>query len=520
MKKYIIIVLLFSTSFIVAQTIPGEYKIKNIKINTKYADFGTVFFGTDKIVFSSPRNVSFIRSSWKQNKQPYLDLYIGSIKGNGEIIGKRKVKGNVNTRFHEAGLTFTKDLKTVYFTSNNIYKNSVKNDSTGTLKLQLFKAAVSSKGKWINIEKLPFNSDQYSTGHPALSPNGEKLYFVSDRPQSIGKSDIFVVDVRADGSFSQPKNLGRRINTDEKEMFPFISDDNILYFSSNGHPSYGNLDVYASKIFDNTMSKPLNLGIPVNSYKDDFAFVIKGGKGYLSSNREGGKGDDDIYTVEELSPLNIECSQFVSGIVKNKDTQKEFADVAVSLIDDSGHMVQSDTTRIDGEFRFEIECNSAYKIVAAKTDFLKDEQTILTANDIIDTDIKVSINLMIEKIRNKKIANINPIIFNENRWNIRFTTARELDKIVKFMKENPTIIVETRSHTDSRGKDYYNLTISNLRAKAIAEYIISKGIDPERISGKGFGETELINKCSNGVKCTKVEHQQNNRTEFYIVDYK
>jgi len=520
MKKYIIIVLLFSTSFITAQATPGEYIIKNIKVNTKYADFGTVFFGADKVVFSSPGSESFIRSIWKQNRQPYLDLYIGSVTESGEIIGKQKVKGNVNTRFHEAGLAFTEDLKTVYFTANNIYKNRVKNDSTGTLKLQLFKAVVSSKGEWINIEKLPFNSDHYSTGHPALSADGKKLYFISDRPESIGKSDIFVVDVRADGSYSQPKNLGRRINTVEKEMFPFIGDDNIMYFSSNGHPNHGHLDVFASKIFDNTMSKPLNLGNPVNSYNDDFAFVIKGSKGYFSSNREGGKGDDDIYRVEALVPLQIECAQFVSGKVKNIDTQKELAEVAISLIDDSGNMVLSDTTRTDGEFRFKIDCNSTYKIVAAKTDFLKEEQTIVTANDIIDTDIKVSLNLTIEKIRNKKIAYINPIIFDENRWNISFVTARELDKIVKLMKENPTIIVETRSHTDSRGNNNYNLNLSSMRAKSIVNYIISKGIGPDRIIGKGFGETELLNKCSNGVKCTKLEHQQNDRTEFYIVDYK
>lgn len=520
-KKYIITALLFSASIMFAQTTHGTYAVKNININTKYADFGTTFFGADSVVFSSPRSKrSIVRNIWKPNEQPYLDLYVGLIDSGSEIVGKQKVKGVVNTRFHEAIVAFTKDLKTVYFTGNNYHNNIIKNDVDGILRLQLFKAKVNPNGEWINVEKLPFNSDQFSTGHPALSADGKKLYFISDGFESIGKTDIFVVDINADGTYSKPKNLGTKINTSEKEEFPFINDDNILYFSSTGHSGSGGLDVFASRIYDTTISESLNLGSPINSVDDDFAFILKQNRGYFSSNRIEGKGDDDIYSFEVLSPLKIECTQIVTGVVKNKDTQKALADAVVDLLDSNGDKLNSITTKFDGTFNFEIACSSSYKIVGAKTDFQKDEKDIVATNDVVEAGINVFLDLTPEKVKNKKILNIDPIYFDLNKSNIRLDAARELDKIVDLMKKNLDIIVESRSHTDARGNDESNLSLSDKRAKSTVEYIISKGIDADRISGKGFGETELLNECSNFVKCSKSKHQMNRRTEFYIVDYK
>ena len=519
-KKYIIIALLFSASVMIAQTTPGTYAVKNINVNTKYADFGTAYFGTDSVVFSSPRGKrSIVRNIWKPNEQPYLDMYIGAIDGT-EIIGKQKVKGVVNTRFHEAIVAFTKDLKTVYFTGNNYHNNIIKNDVDGTLRLQLFKATVNANGEWTNVEKLPFNSDQFSTGHPALSADDKKLYFISDGLESIGKTDIFVVDINEDGTYSKPKNLGPKINTSEKEEFPFINDDDILYFSSTGHSGSGGLDVFASRIYDTTVSETLNLGAPINGTNDDFAFIIKQDKGYFSSNRSEGVGDDDIYSFKVLSALKIECTQTVGGVVKNKDTQKPLMDAVVDLLDSNGNKIEGITTKFDGTFSFEITCSSSYKIVGTKTDFQKDEEAIEATNDEVETGINVSLDLTPEKVKNKKILNINPIYFDLNKSNIRPDAALELDKVVDLMKKNPDIIVESRSHTDSRGKDGSNLSLSDRRAKSTVEYIISRGIDVDRISGKGFGETELLNECANFVKCTKAQHQMNRRTEFYIVDYK
>ena len=346
-KKYIITALLFSASLMIAQTTPGTYAVKNINVNTKYADFGTAYFGADSVVFSSPRGKrSIVRNIWKPNEQPYLDLYVGVIDGGSEIVGKQKVKGVVNTRFHEAIVAFTKDQKTVYFTGNNYHNNIIKNDVDGTLRLQLFKATVTANGEWTNVEKLSFNSDQFSTGHPALSADDKKLYFISDGLESIGKTDIFVVDINADGTYSKPKNLGPKINTSEKEEFPYINDDGILYFSSTGHSGSGGLDVFASRIYDTTVSEALNLGAPINGANDDFAFIIKQDKGYFSSNRSEGVGDDDIYSFKALSPLKIECTQMVTGVVKNKDTQKPLMDAVVDLLDSNGTKIEGITTKV------------------------------------------------------------------------------------------------------------------------------------------------------------------------------
>ena len=520
MKKYIIITLLFSVGFIAAQTTVGEYNIKNIDINTEYADFGTAFFGTDAVVFSAPKNKrSLIKNIWKPNSQAYLDLYMGTIGNEGEIVNKQKVKGTINSRFHEAVVAFTKDVKTVYFTGNNFYNNIVKNDSTGTLKLQLFKASIDVNGGWSNIEKLPFNSDHYSTGHPALSVDNKKLYFVSDRPGSIGKTDIYVVNINADGTYSEPQNLGDKVNTEGKEEFPFIGDDHILYFSSNGHSGMGGLDIFASKIFTNTISQPLNLGAPINSESDDFAFIIstKENKGYFSSNRDGGKGDDDIYSFITTSPLKIECTKLIRGVVKNKETQETLEGVTLSLLDENNSKIQQINTSANGTFTFNVACDKPYKIIGIKTYFEKGEEDVKATNDIDKSTIDLIVNLTPKEFVERKIVDIKPIFFDLNKWNIRSDAAKELDKVIKLMKDNPEIIVESRSHTDSRGKDAYNLSLSDKRAKSTVEYIISKGIEANRISGKGYGETKLLNKCSNGIKCSKAEHQENRRTEFFIV---
>lgn len=515
MKKYIIIILLFSVSFINAQTKAGKYTIKNAtKVNTDYADFGTSFFGNDSVIFSSPTKRKMIRNIWKPNAQPYLDLYLGKIGEEGEIETKRKIKGSVNTKFHEAIVTFTKDLKTVYFTGNNYHQNIVKNDTTGNLRLQLFKASVQADGEWKDVEKLPFNNDEYSTGHPALSSDGKKLYFVSDRPGTIGKTDIYVVDINEDGSYSSPKNLGKNINTEEKEMFPFILGD-IIYYSSEGHNSSGGLDVFANKMYDTTVSRYLNLGTPINSEADDFAFILKQNRGYLSSNREEGMGDDDIYSFLTNESLYIDCTQKVTGIVKDQETQEVLAGAEIKLLDKDGAVLEMVTSDDNGVYHFTVQCNSTYKITGDKTNYKDDEEALITVNDIVEKPIEIALSLISEIIENK--INIENIYFDLDKSRIRPDAAIELDKLVQIMKDNPELIIEAGSHTDSRQTDNYNKRLSSRRAKSTRRYIISKGIDRKRITTKGYGETQLTNKCSDDVECTDLEHQANRRTEFIVV---
>ena len=525
MKKYAMLFLMFLSIAVCGQTTPGEYTVKGVKINTKNSDFGTTFFGKDKVIFAAPKdNIVITKTTWSGNNQAFLDLYIGTITKDGEIEGKKRVLGDVNNKFHEGTVSFTKDLKTVYFDANNYNsKNKAVKDSTGTVNIQMYKAKVSADGAWTDVVKLPFNSDEFSTGHPTLSVDDKKLYFISDRPESIGKTDIFVVAVNPDGTYGEPVNMGTRINTEEREMFPFISDENVLYFSSDGLPGYGDLDVYASKIFDNSVSVPINLEEPVNTNKDDFAYIIDdtNHKGYFSSNRKGGKGDDDIYGFVASPPLYIECNQLISGVARDKDTQELLPGTMVVLEDENGNQLQSITANEnDASFSFEMPCDTDFKIIATVEGYLREELALKTVNDIDADPLEVFLDLAPElKVVDEKIMiNINTIYFDFDKWNIRPDAARELDKVIAVMQSHPSMLIEGGSHTDSRAREAYNQVLSEKRAKATMDYIVAAGIDPNRITAKGYGEMQLVNKCSSFVECSREEHQLNRRTEFVIVN--
>ena len=379
MKRLLTLTVFLTITFLFGQTTPGEYTVNGVSVNTKLSDFGTAFFGKNKVIFASPKdNISITRIKWEGNNQPFLDLYIGDIDENGEITNKKRVIGDINTKYHEGVVSFTKDKKTVYFSANDYLKKRYRTDSTGTNNIQLFKAKVTSKGEWVNVIKLPFNDLSYSTGHPALSVDDTKLYFISDRPESIGKTDIYVVDINDDGTYSEPKNLGEKINTEEREMFPFISDDNILYYSSNGKPGFGDLDVYASKIFDNTVAEPINLEEPVNSKKDDFAYIIDdtNHKGYFSSNRKGGKGDDDIYRFSSFPPIHFECNQEITGILRDKDTHALLPGGTVQLLDKDGNSIKEVIVNEDASYNFELPCNTEFTLVGTAPGFPKRRSSI------------------------------------------------------------------------------------------------------------------------------------------------
>jgi outer membrane protein OmpA-like peptidoglycan-associated protein len=403
MKKLIRLILAFISVGIFAQDSPGVYTIKNAKINTSYSDFGTAFLGNNKVVFASPKEgITFNREEY--NSQPFLDLYMGEVTDDGQLIKKQKLPGDINTKFHEGMVSFSKDMKTVYFSANGKIKKvkrkkkkEIKTKSTITI--QLFKASIDEKGEWGNLEMLPFNGDEFSTGHPVLNRDDTKLYFVSDRPESLGKTDIFVVDIYEDGTYGQPVNLGPKINTAEREMFPFIGKDNVLYFSSDGFPGYGELDVFASKIFDNTLSAPINLEAPVNSDKDDFAYIIDDGKhkGYFSSNREGGKGDDDIYAFTASPPIYIECQQEISGVVKNIDTQELIPNVQIMLFDENGIKLQSFlSNENDASFSFKQSCNTTYKVKGYLEGYLIGELDIKTVNDLNAEPIEIVMHMGVD----------------------------------------------------------------------------------------------------------------------------
>lgn len=490
------------------------YLLDTLSINTKLSDFGVQYWGAKEVVFSSPKKEHLFISIWRENKQPYLELYKGKLDVNGGVSAVEKFKKDINSRYHEAQLALTKDGMHVYFTSNNHVEGKGTRGDDGNNNLQLYKADV-VKGAFINVRKLPFNNKNYSTGHPYLADNDKTLYFISDMPGGFGQTDIYKVALLENDSYGKVENLGAKINSTQKEMFPFIdATDNVLYFASNRVGTKGGLDVYATSL-SNTNDEVFQLPSPINTEKDDFAFVLSNDNhGFLSSNREGGKGSDDIYK------LTLNCVQSLQGLVTDGKTNTPIHQSTVYVYKDE-RVVDSIYTDVNGVFKTNlvVSCGEEYRVEATKENYRK-ETKIITTPKIRNYQNKAALVLTPEFTENKKgeeIINIEPIYFDFDKSNIRPDAAIVLDRVVATMKKHPNIIVEGGSHTDSRGSYRYNRRLSSRRAKSTVKYIISQGISKDRISSKGYGEKQLVNQCSNGVPCTKEEHQLNRRTEFVIV---
>ena len=489
-----------------------NFELLNLDINTTFSDFGTSTYN-DHLIFASSRDED--EAIYKWNAQPFLDLF--ELNEDGSV---KEMVGDINTKYHESSTTFTKDGKTAYFTRNNFFKGKFKKNSKNIHGLKIYKATLVDS-VWTNVESMPFNNNEYNVAHPALSNDEKKLYFASDMPGTQGASDIFVVDINEDGTYGEPINLGPKVNTEGRENFPFVSDKGILYFSSDGHVGLGGLDVFkvdVEKINDAT-TMVHNIGKPINSPMDDFGYIINEttGKGYITSNREGGKGDDDIYSF--VVPA---CTKDISGTIINKRTQEILANADVFIYDSNRNLLQSLKSDDQGKFSFELGCKDRTYLIEAKKDKYKDDfnDFSIKADEVPDLKLELKLEPEAAKIGTDLalLLNLNPIYFDYDKSFIRPDAEIELKKVINYMKEYPGVKIDVRSHTDSRGKDAYNWALSNRRNKSTREYIISKGgISKERLTGQGYGETRLTNKCSNGVKCTKEEHQSNRRSEFIVV---
>lgn len=590
----------------------SKVSVEKATFNSESADFAPTVTPEGIVFVSSRASKNPLNAVFNWDQSNYLDLFLYA---DDKI---KRLDKTLNSKLHEGPAVFYEEGNKVIFTRNNHEKGKVKTSEEGITKLKLFYAERNAEGEWTKPVELPFNSDEYSVGHPAISADGGTLYFASDMPGGHGGVDIYK-SIWNNGAWGEPTNLGSEINTEGNELFPTLFEDKELYFASNGHGGLGGLDIFVVDITKNTIVVN-NIGSPINGPLDDFGLLMlsDGRSGYFSSNREGSGNNDDIYTFTATGAL-IQ-NYLVKGTVLDKKDKIPVSEVLVYLVDDKGTIINSVKTDADGNYSMVVEPNQSYLLQAGKTDYLKTEDQLVTTGDeskttwekdliiskdygfslkglitdnatnealpgvkvaLIDNlsnelvlelktqndglinykiknyelDERISYQLKLEKegylakvlvyntVLNEpgeysinadlnlgldkleigadigKLIDIQPIYFDVGKYTIRPDAAKELDKVVEIMKENPGIEIELGSHTDSRGSASSNFRLSDKRAKASAEYIISQGIDEARIVGKGYGEQQLINRCSDGVPCSKEEHQLNRRTEFKITKF-
>lgn len=497
----------------------GKYQIKFLEVNKKNSDYGVAILDDEnKLIFTSADHKV---TSAKKNYNPRKDLFVGDIDFDGEIKNVTRVSKEINKNFNQTGVAYTKDKKTVYFSRNKYWKKLKKQNLPKNKRLTLYKADVDQDGNWSNIEKLPFNKSKNSTGYPMLNADDSKLYFVSDRLPSKGNTDIFVVDILDDGSYSKPKNLGINVNTTGNETTPYITKDNILYFSSDGHEGKGKLDVFAVEVFENSTSEVYQLASPINSTNDDFAYIVNedNNQGFFTSNRLQGEGYNDLYSFtleEDVRPAD--CFITVDGKVRDKESYEALSGATVDLYSLDGNLIESVSTYEDGTYKFTVSCAKEYQLIASNPDYLDDKKRIEILEENYHTALHTNLDLS-RIARNKPmVESLSPIYYEFDDATITQEAAREMDRIVDIMKSNSNLIIEASSFTDSQGSDAYNIELSNRRAKAAVEYLKAQGIEASRIRSQGYGEEKLINQCVNGVECQDEAHQMNRRTEFNFVN--
>ena len=469
----------------------------------KYGSFGGVLTDDNTFYFASSRNTA--RRTYGANEEPYLDLYSATYNANGTFSEPVPVS-EVNTRWHEGPAAVSADGNTMYFASESfLEKKQFERDRENNLKVgQVFLyRATKENGKWTNMEPVPFNDKNWSTSNPSISKDGKTLYFTSDREGTMGSTDIWKVEVKGNNSYGEPQNLGPKVNTEGRESFPFITDDNKLYFSSDGRKGLGALDVYVLDL--NKNAEAMNVGMPVNTGKDDFAFTFNTTKntGFFSSNRSG---------VDKLYLATPVCGVEALVTVRDAKTRKPLGNARVAILDERNNVIETRTAGADGVVSYAVDCNRAYTVQASMEGYENNTFPVAQANGG-QVNVNADLNPIEVVVQPTEVV-LNNIYFEFDKSNITREGAFELDKLVEALKANADMVIMVKAHTDNRGSEQYNMSLSNRRAKATVQYVISRGIAKERISGQGYGESEPKVNCTD---CTEEQHAQNRRSEFLIV---
>lgn len=483
------------------KTQPKQYDAKKSDVSSDKSDFGAVLTNGNELYFTSARNTARKKSG--MDEEPYLDLYKATRNADGTLSLATEI-AELNTKWHDGPAALSADGNSMYYVSESFNESAFQKDKKKHLKygqIYLYKATKNGD-KWASGKALPFNSKAYSVRNPSISSDGKTLYFSSDMPGGLGGEDIWKVSVDGD-TYGTPENLGSNINTEANESFPSIQEDSILFFSSNGRQGFGGYDVFKQNTTSN--EKAINVGEPVNSQKDDFAFSynLQKNVGYFSSNREG---NDDIYEAVAV------CGVEAIVVVKDAVSGKLLSGANVAFINRKGVEVSSQISSETGETKFGIECDEVANFNASRTGYENGTAAMEKSKNGTKT---VVLNLTaIQPVITEREVILQPIFFEYNKSNITALGAEELDKLVSVMNEYPNMIIDAKSHTDSRGADSYNLKLSDRRAKATVQYMVSKGIAKDRITGNGMGETQPKVLCTD---CTEEEHAQNRRSEFLII---
>jgi len=489
-----------------------KYDIKPMEqLNTEAAEYG-ISMANGEMVFASSRGSA---SVFKGNGQGFSDLYAfkpgtpNNFNGTG---GVHKLDNALNLAgIHEAVATFSPDGTLVVFARGN------EGTKKGRLDVDLFVSRFRS-GAWTEPRAPRLNQPDAWDSTPFLAPDGKTLYFASDRKGGKGGTDIYKAVLDDNGNFSAPENMGETINTPGNESFPAVGSDGTFYFSSDGHPGLGKLDIYKLE-----NGKVVNLGNDINSTADDFGiYPMPANSGYFSSEREGGKGSDDIYffTESKVKLVRFFLDVQVREQLERSTNTRIMPGTRVVLQDASGKQLNVSVSDANGRVSFNLDTASTYSVLAERNGYFAARTSVVTKGKTPPqasltrpmTDINLSATLTLSRIVKDRAIVVENIFYDLDKAEIRPDAAQELDKLVQTLNDNPKITIELSSHTDVRGKDAYNLDLSDRRAKSAVAYIISKGIDPSRVMAKGYGETRLVVKDAK----TEEEHQRNRRTEFKV----